>query len=468
MSIETLPEEIWVEILLFLGPHEVLHLALTSKYFHRVCMDELLWHRIFYSQFPKNITLRDEENISWRREYFWRANSSNRVLYFNSHPMKCIKGMMRDGIITTPQSLAVFLKNSRISLTKKQEILLLHENDLFNNNDTKEDDNIIIIKEENEENNKKEDEIILLNYYLETFDFRLKSIVTSLREFIFEFGMPRTQRGIKKSATLFSQFYFKVNCNIDYPEFHVQNENDVYLLTYSAIMLNSDAHNPRVKEKMTADRFISTMITIIAGGKFPRELLHNMYIDITSNEIKEPLYISDKWVDRSADPQKKYSKALREVPPEFLSKPVIKTGFLKINEKTLVMERMKKRYFVSTRDYLFAYSTKQNIAANTPLATPNYAIPFNSTTTLSADLISAPTSPANIYYDNKGKNNQFVITTNSISYSIAAANDVEARDWLHTLLSILEQIEQDYDINFKIFSSEDKEEQEVSKDNTKE
>jgi hypothetical protein len=59
-----------------------------------------------------------------------------------------------------------------------------------------------------------------------------------------------------------------------------------YILAFSIIMLNTDAHNPAVKKKMTKERWIANNRGINNGGDLPADMLERLYNSIVSNEIK--------------------------------------------------------------------------------------------------------------------------------------------------------------------------------------
>lgn len=58
------------------------------------------------------------------------------------------------------------------------------------------------------------------------------------------------------------------------------------MLSYSTILLNTDAHNPQVKRRMTKEEFIKNNRGINDGADLPEELLGVIYDDITTNEIR--------------------------------------------------------------------------------------------------------------------------------------------------------------------------------------
>lgn len=59
-----------------------------------------------------------------------------------------------------------------------------------------------------------------------------------------------------------------------------------YVLAYSIILLNTDAHNPQVKRRMTLQDFVKNNRGINDGADLPEELLSSIYDEIVSNEIR--------------------------------------------------------------------------------------------------------------------------------------------------------------------------------------
>ena len=58
------------------------------------------------------------------------------------------------------------------------------------------------------------------------------------------------------------------------------------MLAFSVIMLNTDAHNPQVKNKMTKEGFLRNNRGIDDGADLPKEHLENLYDRIVNNEIR--------------------------------------------------------------------------------------------------------------------------------------------------------------------------------------
>jgi brefeldin A-inhibited guanine nucleotide-exchange protein len=59
-----------------------------------------------------------------------------------------------------------------------------------------------------------------------------------------------------------------------------------YILAYSTILLNTDAHNPQVKRRMTKADFIKNNRGINDNADLPEEVLSEIFDEIVSNEIR--------------------------------------------------------------------------------------------------------------------------------------------------------------------------------------
>ncbi|NWH71775.1 CYH2 protein, partial [Piaya cayana] len=61
-----------------------------------------------------------------------------------------------------------------------------------------------------------------------------------------------------------------------------------YVLSFAVIMLNTSLHNPNVRDKPSAERFVAMNRGINDGGDLPEELLRNLYESIRSEPFKIP------------------------------------------------------------------------------------------------------------------------------------------------------------------------------------
>jgi len=63
------------------------------------------------------------------------------------------------------------------------------------------------------------------------------------------------------------------------------SEDAVMVLSYAIIMLTTNLHNPKVKQKMTVGEFISQNRGVNAGGNFPGDYLAAIYRDVREREL---------------------------------------------------------------------------------------------------------------------------------------------------------------------------------------
>ena len=178
---------------------------------------------------------------------------------FNESPRSGIAFLASHGIIDNPDhpsSVAIFLKGtSRVSKSILGEFL-----------------------------SKKNNEA-LLGAFLDLFDFSGKRVDEALRELLNSFRLPGESQLIERIVTVFSQKY----CANSTPE-GIANEDAVFTLTYSIIMLNTDQHNPNLKneKRMTLTDFTKNLRGVNGGGDFAPDYLEDIYKSIRTNEIILP------------------------------------------------------------------------------------------------------------------------------------------------------------------------------------
>ncbi|KAH8584189.1 sec7 domain containing [Cryptosporidium sp. chipmunk genotype I] len=150
--------------------------------------------------------------------------------------------------------------------------------------------------------------------YLSTFSFNRKSVVLALREVLSTFKLPGESQQIERIMESFSYEYFIQQdlCNKDCEQETSQisqgsltrmiyyfehetnkqkiilldNNDTIFILSYSIIMLNTDLHNNQVKNKMTIDEFIKNNKGINNGKDLPKDFLINIFETIKNHEIK--------------------------------------------------------------------------------------------------------------------------------------------------------------------------------------
>ena len=113
-----------------------------------------------------------------------------------------------------------------------------------------------------------------------TFDFAGKGLDMALRVFLESFKLPGEAQQVSTILEAFAARYFEHNPDAS------ANEDTIFILSFSIIMLNTDLHNDGVKNKMTLEEFIRNNRGIDDGKDLPQEFLTSIYNEIRDNEIK--------------------------------------------------------------------------------------------------------------------------------------------------------------------------------------
>jgi len=130
---------------------------------------------------------------------------------------------------------------------------------------------------------RNEDDIELLTEFTALMDFKGDSFDQSLRKYLKKFMLPGEAQKISRIMEVFAMGYLEQNPNA-FP-----NKDVAFVLAFSLIMLNTDAHNPAIaaKDKMTKEQFIwNNRGTWVDGADPPKELLEELYDKIVNDEIK--------------------------------------------------------------------------------------------------------------------------------------------------------------------------------------
>ncbi|EUC34639.1 hypothetical protein COCCADRAFT_92963 [Bipolaris zeicola 26-R-13] len=136
---------------------------------------------------------------------------------------------------------------------------------------------------------KKGNEAIL-SAFIDLFDFTGQRIDEALRQLLHAFRLPGESALIERILTEFSEKYFKMAK----PE-GIVNGDAIYILTYAVIMLNTDQHNPNMKQKrMQLEDFRRNVRGVNDGKDFDAEFLEKIYESIKNREIILPEEHSDR------------------------------------------------------------------------------------------------------------------------------------------------------------------------------
>ncbi|KAL5792560.1 hypothetical protein ACOSP7_001154 [Xanthoceras sorbifolium] len=120
----------------------------------------------------------------------------------------------------------------------------------------------------------------VMHAYVDSFDFQGMEFDEAIRAFLQGFRLPGEAQKIDRIMEKFAEHYCKCNPKA------FTSADTAYVLAYSVIMLNTDAHNPMVKNKMSADDFIRNNRGIDDGKDLPEEYLRSLFERISRNEIK--------------------------------------------------------------------------------------------------------------------------------------------------------------------------------------
>ena len=176
------------------------------------------------------------------------------VIKFNMKPKKGIHYLREVcGLEKTPEATAQFLLDTS-GLDKRSVGEYLGEGDDFNKQ--------------------------VLYRYVDSIDFSDSTFDNALRKFLSYFWLPGEAQKIDRMMEKFAERYCSQNPGV------FANPDTAYVLAYSLIMLNTDAHSSQIKKKMTQQEFVNMNRGINDSGDLPTPFLESLYLAITTNEIR--------------------------------------------------------------------------------------------------------------------------------------------------------------------------------------
>lgn len=119
----------------------------------------------------------------------------------------------------------------------------------------------------------------VLYSYVDLHDFAGMDILQALRHFLASFRIPGEAQKTDRVIEKFSEKYFRDNA----ASFEVADT--AYVLSFAIIMLQTDMHNPAVKNKMTIEGFKSITRGINNGKDLPEDYLRSIYDSIKVNPL---------------------------------------------------------------------------------------------------------------------------------------------------------------------------------------
>ncbi len=123
----------------------------------------------------------------------------------------------------------------------------------------------------------------VLQEYVRLFNFEETPFDEALRAFLLEFRLPGEAQCIDRLMEAFAKYYFEQGKG-NHPFI---NSDAAFVLSFSIIMLNTDLHNPNVRDdrRMTLEGFILNNRSINDNDDLPKSFLEAIYHSIAANEI---------------------------------------------------------------------------------------------------------------------------------------------------------------------------------------
>ncbi|GAA6038174.1 hypothetical protein JCM8097_005777 [Rhodosporidiobolus ruineniae] len=122
--------------------------------------------------------------------------------------------------------------------------------------------------------------IATMHAFVDYMDFTNMPFVDALRMFLQSFRLPGEAQKIDRYMLKFAERYTAGNPGT------FANADTAYILAFSVILLNTDAHNPQVKKPMSKAEFIKNNRGIDDGKDLDEEYLNTIYDEINANEIR--------------------------------------------------------------------------------------------------------------------------------------------------------------------------------------
>eukprot|EP01065_Artemidia_motanka_P015433 TRINITY_DN19254_c0_g2_i1.p1 TRINITY_DN19254_c0_g2~~TRINITY_DN19254_c0_g2_i1.p1 ORF type:complete len:1758 (+),score=638.33 TRINITY_DN19254_c0_g2_i1:52-5325(+) len=119
-------------------------------------------------------------------------------------------------------------------------------------------------------------EMKVLSEFVELFDFGGMEIDEAIRSFLSKFKICGEAQVIDRTMEKFAEQYTQANKE------SFSNAGTAFVLAFSIIMLNTDAHSDQIKEKMTKKQFLSNNRGLDDGKDLDHDLLSAIYDRVTS------------------------------------------------------------------------------------------------------------------------------------------------------------------------------------------
>ncbi|KAF8165376.1 hypothetical protein B0H34DRAFT_793771 [Crassisporium funariophilum] len=126
-----------------------------------------------------------------------------------------------------------------------------------------------------------EENIATMHSFVNQLEFKDLPFVDALRLFLQSFRLPGEAQKIDRFMLKFAERYIAGNIKTPFA-----SAESAYVLAYSTIMLNTDAHSRQIKKRMTRADFLKNNRGINEGADLPEDFLSQIYDEIQNNEIR--------------------------------------------------------------------------------------------------------------------------------------------------------------------------------------
>eukprot|EP01103_Thecamoeba_quadrilineata_P019507 TRINITY_DN792_c0_g2_i1.p1 TRINITY_DN792_c0_g2~~TRINITY_DN792_c0_g2_i1.p1 ORF type:complete len:537 (-),score=132.40 TRINITY_DN792_c0_g2_i1:579-2189(-) len=124
-----------------------------------------------------------------------------------------------------------------------------------------------------------------LKQFMRQMDFMNLQYDQALRQLLNTFVLPREAQQIDRVMEAFAYEYYHQNISTSFCS-QFEDSECLYMLAYSLVILNTDAHNPQVKNKMTLEQFFQNNRGINKKKDLPQQYLASLYQRIVKEEMK--------------------------------------------------------------------------------------------------------------------------------------------------------------------------------------
>ncbi|KAJ1631829.1 Sec7 domain-containing protein, partial [Pavlovales sp. CCMP2436] len=122
-----------------------------------------------------------------------------------------------------------------------------------------------------------------LRHYVAAFELDDLPIERAIRKVLGSFRLPGEAQKIGRVMEAFADVFFAHGGALAASD--ARSAGAAFVLAFAVVMLNTDAHNANVKEKMTFGQFVENNANLNDGANFEERTLRRIFDDVTSYEI---------------------------------------------------------------------------------------------------------------------------------------------------------------------------------------